>query len=484
MTNTQGQINRVLLLNPFRYGSENPNVGIDLVVSRHAGQEIKTGVTFPIGLAYMAATLLRSGYDVRMIDPIAEPLPVPRIYEEAAWSEAIVMPFSAAHVDDIKRFRKDFPEKLLIMGGGYSKFIPNLLLGGNYCDVLLHEEPELTVVELIDRYPFVQDVKGIIYKRNGEIVSNPSRPLIQDLDILPFPARHLLDPKRYWEISFFGEPTAWILPTRGCPYNCIFCAQFDRNVKSVRYRSPKNIVDEIQEVVRNQRVTNFVFFDETFNVNDKYVRSVCNEILRRKLSVRWWCAARADLIREDTVSLMKRAGCIEMRIGLESANDHILKYMKKDITVRQIREGLEILKKVGMNYSLQCIFGSPMENRETIGKTLGFVKEYRPLFVSFNVLTPLPGSQLFDEIKDELTLDMVKSFDILHTQYPLGRYSAEELNRIIKKAYCSYYFSTGYLFRLLREVIKRPYIIFSMLRTGIKQALYIHRSILARRVAR
>jgi len=478
------RIRNVLLLNPFRYDGPQSNVGVDPVVSRHAGQEIKTGVTFPIGLAYMAATLLRAGYEVRMLDPIAERISIARIHENADWSQAVIMPFSAAHAEDVKKFRSCFPGKLLALCGGYSKFISALLLGENYCDVVLGDEPELMVVELMDSFPMLGPVKGIVYRNNGEIVTAPPRPLIEDLDEIPFPARHLLDPKRYWEISFFGEPTAWILPARGCPYDCIFCAQYDRNVKSIRRRSPGNIVDEIQEVVAQQRVTNFVFFDETFNVSDRYVRSVCDEILRRNVRVHWWCAARADLIREDTVRLMKRAGCIEMRIGLESANDQILAYLKKDITVAKIREGLETLEREGMNYSLQCIFGSPMETGETIGNTLDFLKEYRPLFVSFNILTPLPGSRLFDEIKERLTLNVVKSFDILHTQYPLGRYSAEELSRIIKRAYFSYYFSLGYLIRIAREMTKRPRIILQMVRTGMRQVGYICNSILFHRVKR
>ena len=477
----RGEIRRVLLTTPFKYGSMNPNVSVDPVVSRHAGQEIKTGVLFPIGLAYMASMLLRAGYEVRMLDPIAERIPIERVYDIASWSHAVVMPFSAVHAEDVKKFRNDFPGKLVVLVGGYSKFIPEILLGEGYCDVILCDEPELTIVELMDTYPSLDNVKDIIYRLNGEIVANPPRPLIRNLDEIPFPARHLLPSKNYWEVSFFGEPTALILPTRGCPYNCIFCAQYDRNVKNIRYRSPGNIVDEIEQIIEEHGITNFVFFDETFNVSDRFVRGVCNEILDRGLSIRWWCAARADLVNEEIVRLMQRAGCIEMRLGLESADDRILTYLQKDTTVAQIRRGLDILRKVGLNYSLQCIFGSPMEDEDTIKKTLDFIKEYRPIFVSFNVLTPLPGSQLFNEVKGKLTLDLVKSFDMLHTKYPLGRYSSEDLARIIKRAYSSYYFSFAYLLRLLREMIKRPHIVYPLLRTGSRQALYMFKSVISPR---
>jgi len=114
------KIKRVLLVNPFKYGAGITNIGVDPVVSRHSGQEIKTGITFPIGLAYMAAMLLKNGYEVRMLDPIAEKMHVSRIHDAARWSDAIIMPFSVSHMKDIKIFRGHFGDKLLVLGGGYS----------------------------------------------------------------------------------------------------------------------------------------------------------------------------------------------------------------------------------------------------------------------------------------------------------------------------------------------------------------------------
>jgi radical SAM superfamily enzyme YgiQ (UPF0313 family) len=470
-------IQRILLLNPFAYDGRSRNVGIDPVVSRHSGQEIKTGVTFPIGLAYMAAMLLKNGYAVRMLDPIAEKIDTDIIHAYADWSDAIIMPFSPSHADDTRQFRLRFREKLFVLGGGFSKFIPETLLEGDYCDVVLNGEPELTIVELMKKYPDIDDVRGIIYrKKTGEIQAS-LMPLVEDLDTLPFPERSLLNPRHYWDISFYGAPTAWVLPARGCPYNCIFCAQFDRNTKSVRQRSAKNVVDEIRSIVEHQGVRNIAFFDETFNVNDRQVKAISNEILARKLDIRWWCAARADLIKKDTIILMKEAGCIEMRIGLESANDSVLEYLRKDITVDKIRNGLAILRECGMNFSLQCIFGSPMEDRRTIAETMRFIRSAKPLFVSFNVLTPLPGSQLFEEIRNRVDLDTLKSFDILHTNFPLSRYSSAEMSRIIKKAYLSYYFSPGYLARMAREAIRQPRLIAFIVRTLVVQAWYVYTSI-------
>lgn len=474
-------IKKVLLINPFKLRGHQSNIGVDPVVSRHVGQEIKTGVTFPIGLAYMASTLLEAGFEVKLLDPIAEETPVEKIYQESEWADAIVLPFSAGHTDDVRQYRNDFRRKFFVLGGGYAHHIADWLFKEDFGDVILCGEPEYTIVDLMRAYPSYQNVSGIIYKDREKIVRTPDRPLLTDLDKLPFPARHLTNPKNYWEIMFLGEPTVWILPTRGCPYDCIFCAQRDLNKRRVRYRSPQNIVDELEEIVRKYGVKNFVFFDETFNFNHQFVINVCQEILFRGLKIKWWCAARADRVRTDVVKIMKKAGCIELRFGLESANDEILKYFQKGETIADIRRGLEIVKKEGMNFSLQCIFGAPQESEETIKNTMTFIKEMKPFFVSFNVLTPLPGSQLYEQIKDKIKPEDMRSFDILHTKYPLGRYSGEELQQIIKRAYLSYYLSFGFAQKTLEQALRNPKLVFGLTRMLLKQAFYVYRSIFRKR---
>ncbi|MFH0826972.1 MAG: radical SAM protein [Candidatus Omnitrophota bacterium] len=477
--NKVSKIQKVLLINPFVYNSKNINIGIDPVVLRHAGQAIKTGVTFPIGLAYMAAMLLESGYEVKLLDPLAERLPLEKIYDASCWADAIVMPYSPGHKEGIKRYLSEFRHKVRIVVGGIAPHIHDYLLRNDLADIIIKGEPEETIGDLVRQYPNVSDVKGIIFRSDSnEPVINPPRGVVADLDRLPFPVRHLTNPAHYWDISFFGQPTAWILPSRGCSFDCIFCSQFEINQRGVRRRSPKNIVDEMEQVVKEQEVRNFVFFDETFNLSEEFVIGVCDEIIKRNLKVRWWCSARPDLVRPDVVKRMKESGCIEMRFGIESANDEILRYLNKDTTVEKMKRGIQITKEAGMNFSLQCIFGSPQESESTIKNTMDFVRKMNPLYVSFNVLTPLPGSRLFGQLKDKLNLeDGLKNFDILHTDYPLGRFSSQELSQIIKDAYRRYYLSPQFARRILVEFWKNPATMFFLLRCLFKQAGYIYSSI-------
>jgi radical SAM superfamily enzyme YgiQ (UPF0313 family) len=171
-----------------------------------------------------------------------------------------------------------------------------------------------------------------------------------------------------------------------------------------------------------------------------------------------------------------------MRFGLESANDEILEYLQKDVTVDDIRRGLEIVRREGMNFSLQCIFGSPNESERTIRNTMDFIREMRPLFVSFNVLTPLPGSHLFEELKDKIRPEDVESFDILHTKYPLGKYSADELGKIVRKAYREYYLSPHFAGKMLARMARNPRFALGISKMMLKQSSYLYRSLFKREV--
>jgi len=180
------KIKRVLLTNPFFRKKRRVNIGVDPVVFRHVGQEIKTGVTFPIGLAYMGAVLLKRGYDVKILDPIAEYIPVQKIYQYAEWADAVFVPFSALHSEDIKAFRDDFRNKFFILGGALAKHYPEMLLNNGFCDVIIAGEGDAIIGELINSYPDIENVRGIIYKEdNNRIITTPST-FVMNLDGLPY----------------------------------------------------------------------------------------------------------------------------------------------------------------------------------------------------------------------------------------------------------------------------------------------------------
>ncbi|MDP6526104.1 MAG: radical SAM protein [Kiritimatiellia bacterium] len=475
-------VKRALVLNPFVYHGENPNVSVDPVIRRHAGQEIKTGLTYPIGLGYIAAVLLDAGQEVRLLDPIAQPVSVDAIRRDAEWSDAIFIPYTSPHSTHMAEFFSEFRHKLRVTMGAIAENLYEDLLNRDFADVILIGEPEETVAELAAQYPDLSDIRGIAYRTGGgEVVRNPPRPLIEDLDAVPFPYRGFGNQRGYWDIPFFGQPTACVLPARGCPFGCIYCAQWQGYQRTYRKRSPANVVDEIERVVAEQGIRCINFHDPTFNVDADFNRALCEEIIRRGLDIEWFCSARADLVEEDVLRLMKRSGCIEVQYGVESADDAILNQLGRGTTIDRIREGIDITRKVGIPFSLYCIFGSRLETAETVEKTMRFVREVKPLFVSFNVLTPLPGSRLFIDVKDKLDLDQdMQNFDILHTDYVLGEFSAKELTAIVRRAYRSYYLSIRFACMLLRKCIEKPKLFYWMMKSVPRQALYLCKSVFLR----
>ena len=423
---------------------------------------------------------LKMVFEVRILDPVPQKLRLSEIYEAAKRSDAILMPFSVAHSNDTLRFLEDFQDKIRILTCNFATYIADDLLLNDKCDIVIRGEVEFIVPDILKNLDKLEEVRGIIYNDNGKIIRTEKRPYIEDLDSVPFPARHLLNNKLYTDIFFFGQPTAWILSSRGCPYNCIYCSQHEAYGRRIRYRNPEKVINEMEEIVNKYKIRNFMFFDECFNADNEHATAIAKEIIKRGLKVRWSCGARADLIKAETVRLMKKAGCIEMRIGMESANDEVLKYMQKDITVEEFIKGVEIVKKEKMGFSLHCIFGSPMETEETIKNNLKLIKKVNPTFVSFNILTPLPGSQLYEQYKDKLNLKNMKNFDLVHTDFSICKFSNEELREILRKAYRSFYLRPRFLINYLRHSTKSLYDIYCVFKTSFKQGLYLWKTLFKR----
>jgi anaerobic magnesium-protoporphyrin IX monomethyl ester cyclase len=404
------------------------------------------------------------------------------MFEAGRWADAIVMPFSVAHAEETIHFMKEFPTKVRILCGNYAKHIASSLLSERICEIVIGGEPEFPILEALSHPDQWQNVQGIVYRKNGETVATGNRPFLKDLDTLPFPARRLLNQEKYWDISFFGEPTTWVITSRGCPYDCVYCSQWETFGKQVRYRNPGKVVDELEEIVRVDKIRNVVLFDETFNLKDSHVRGICEGILERKLDLRWWCAARADLAKPDVVRLMKKAGCIEMRCGYESGDDSILQYLQRGMILDEFFQGVEVIHRERMTLSVHVIFGSPMETRQTIMDTLRLLKRIRPLWVSFNLLTPLPGSQLFMQLKDKLKLDQVKTFDLVHTDYAISQdFSTDELKRWLLRGYLYHYLSPQFMWTLIKRCVRDPWFLKGLINTISKQGWYIWKSVFRNR---
>lgn len=454
---------KVLLITPFPYvNDERYNVNVDAVISRHSGAKTKSGVIYPIGHAYVASVLKNKGFDVNLLDVVPQTISRQEVIKQAAESQMIIMPISSSRYDDTYAFLLANKGKIRIGISNFASIYAEKLLKEGLCDVVVHGEVEFACLEIAQAYLQEQGrdlskIMGISYlDRDNNIIKTGPRPIFQDLDAIPFPYREKMDHSVYSDIAFLGEPTAFVITARGCPYKCTFCSTHLTYNYKVNYRSAKNVVDEIEEVLARFGVKNFYFLDDTFTLGLKRIEEICQMILDRNLKIKFACLGRIDLVNDKMLNLLKEAGCIDIRFGVESGNDEILKNVKKDLTLQQIERGIALMDKYKIRYSLFFMLGNPGETRQTILDTIRFAKKLNPLFASFNISTPLPGSELFEQHKTFFNFNDIKTFDTVASNFSMCSAPVASLRKLLIYAYISYYFRFRFFARIIMEILHDP----------------------------
>lgn len=230
---------------------------------------------------------------------------------------------------------------------------------------------------------------------SGRVFFTGKRDLKQDLDTLPFPARHLLRNEVYISPET-GNPLTVIHGNRGCPAKCVFCPAGVLTDFTVRLRTPERIVDEIRECVEKHGIREFLFHGDTFTINKKWLLELCERIRNSGLDIHWGCNSRVDTMDDERAQAMKSAGCWVVAFGIESGDDEMLRHMKKNATVQQAREAVACVKRNGLRVHTFLVIGLPWETEETLEKTYRFLQELDPDFFDFNIATPLPGTELHE----------------------------------------------------------------------------------------
>jgi radical SAM superfamily enzyme YgiQ (UPF0313 family) len=375
---------RVLLINPFYPISETPSP--------------------PLGLAYLASALLEAEIEVELLDLVVFPYSrsrlrthLERFKPQIAGITAVTMSFNNA-INVIKDVKAVNPDILTVMGGPHVSFCARDTLN-TYpeLDFIVLGEGEHTVVELIratDKGDSFDSVKGIAYRYGDEIFFSEKRELIKNLDDLPLPARHLLPLGRY---KALGMPIS-LTTSRGCPFKCIFCVGRKMVGTKVRYRSPGNIVDEL-EYLSTLKFHQINIADDLFTADKNHCMAVCEEILKRELRLKWTSFARVDTVSDDVLTKMKAAGCSAVSFGIESANPQILKTIKKGITPQQVVDAVAMCKRSGITPYASFILGLPGETPETIKESMDFGERLKKLGLSFgfHLLAPFPGTEVREQ---------------------------------------------------------------------------------------
>jgi radical SAM superfamily enzyme YgiQ (UPF0313 family) len=358
-------------------------------------------------LLYVAAVLEREKHVVRVLDTqlnenatkVAEDVALlrPDIIGITATTPQITLALAIA--GEIKK-RLKVP---VVLGGVHPTVMPEETLGFDSVDFVVLGEGEETMPELCRRIQdgeSVSEVKGIGYKRHGKLRFTSIRPLIEELDDVPFPARHHLRSRWYFAPprmrGVWTKSTATIITSRGCPFQCLFCSSHLMFGRRVRRRSPENVVEELEHLRHEFGIDSIWFVDDTFTVDQKWVMQFCDLLIKKGLhNLVWGCQARADTLEPYTLQLMKQAGCVQVDIGVESGSDRVLKILKKGITVEQIEKAFKICKEAGVQTFASFILGTPGETSEDIKKTEALIDKITPDYSEFFYATPYPGTDLY-----------------------------------------------------------------------------------------
>lgn len=360
-----------------------------------------------------------------------------------------------------QEIKKGNPDTKIVVGGTHPSALPDSTLKDEKFDIAVRGEGEITMYELvkaIEEGRSLEEIAGISYRIDGKIHHNPPRELIEDLDVLPYPARDLLMQEKFSKRFYrmFGVKSAWVYSSRGCPFQCAYCASHCVWTRKWRARSAENVIGEIKDLVENYGVGRIDFADDTFTVNKKRVLRFCELLRQENLGITWGCNVHVNTVDNEMLEAMRASGCDEIWMGVESGSPKILKEYAKGSTIEQVRKAFQAAKEVGIMSRAYLMIGAPSESKETIEETEKLLEEIQPDYVGFTILTPFPGCEFYDLAKKQEFLndeiDWAK-IDLDKATVPTKYLSRSELNSEHKRLTQKYVsqekkkrFSLWYLF--------------------------------------
>lgn len=364
----------------------------------------------PVGILYLASTLLKAGYNVEVAD-LTFNREMEGLDQKVRWADLVGISaptplFGTADtvLRHIKKIRPDIPS---IAGGPHATVNPFDALQAGF-DIAVIGEGEKTVIEVakaLEHKTPLEKVDGIAYLEGNGMRLTPMRAFIQDLDEIPFPARQFIDYSRYRRLG--------IISMRGCPYRCLYCKPVEEKLfgKKLRKRSIGNVIEELDELIDHYGNRQISFKDDTLTVNKvEWFEQLGGHFNRRNMRLVWQCSSRVDTVDLEKLKAMKKAGCRQIFFGIESGSQRILDYYRKDITVERVKETFALCHLVGIRPSASIMLGAPTETREDLEKTYSLVKAIKPSNWHVHVTTPICGSYLYEQALAEKRLTIIKEY--------------------------------------------------------------------------
>lgn len=380
----------------------------------------------------------------------------------------VATPTLQSDLDCLKIAKKICPKIITIAKGAvFLTFNSEILLKNKALTYIISGEAEETLKELLSGDVEINNILGL-WHRDGLVAKfNGVRPFIQNLDELPFPARHLIDNNIYRRPDN-NNVQAVIKVSRGCPHHCFFCLATPTSGSKVRMRSPENIIAEIRECITKYNIKNFIFWSDIFNQDREWTMNLCKKIIDSGLKFTWSANTRADTADERMANYMHKAGCRLVSIGVESGSQYILDKIGKGTTINEIRDTVKAFKKAKIKVYNYFVIGLPWDDEDTINETINFAIELDSDFVSFYTATPLPATRFYHYVKNELH-EEIESFENSYYEPCISTYSLskERILELHKRAVKAFYLRPLYILKMLVK-IRSFYEIKSYFMAGMK----------------
>lgn len=411
----------------------------------------------PLGLLSIAAYVEQHGFSVKILDIHAERLNDREVAGRIAqfrprYAGISVLTNTAFPAHYIARICKETaPDCKVIAGGVHAEILPEEMLGNSAIDAVGRGDGEELMLEILRGRPF-PEIMGLSYRAGSRVLHNPPRPLEMNLDKYPFPAYHLIDFKNYFPPvgTYRRLPAISMLVTRGCIGRCTFCNS-SRTI--LRTRSPEKVVEQIKLLRYRYGIRQIQFYDDTFTVMRKNVLAVCQQLADERVDITWVAYIRGDCFGEEVAAAMKKAGCHQVLLGIETGDEQILNTICKPLNKAKYMQAVAIAHKFGLDVRASFILGLPGETRASMESSLRLAKELDVDLIQAGILTPYPGTEIFNNAaqKGWLIHRNWNEYGQDKVLLNLPTVTAEEIYQFEKRVYRDFYMRPKIILRQLRR---------------------------------
>jgi len=429
---------------------------------------MKSGILPPLGLLYLESYMNKhsSHHNIKIIDCLAEEHDYNSLENELReFAPDIIGITGHTHnlIDMLRTsqlYKKMNTDGIVVWGGPHASAFSVQSMTFHEVDFVIYGEGEVSFKNLVDAIEKKDDdfshIKGLLFRKNGEVIKNKPSDYVMNLDELPHPRRTVLDVKKYYYTIGVETIASGFVSSRGCPYHCTFCCTPG---KTFRSRSAEDVVDEMEEC-RSLGIKELYFVDDTFNVDQLRVTEICKEIIKRGIDISWNFRGRINLITKEQLELAQKAGCTRIQLGVETGTDEGMKRLRKGLKIEEVRRVFRWLKDSKMTSVAYFMIGCPHEkNREDVLKTIEFAKEIDPDYVLFGVLTPYPNTEVYEEGVERGLINPAVWENFVTNPSPDFQpqvwtefMTREELEELLDLAYKKFYRRPGYMFKRLLEI--------------------------------